>query len=185
MEKIQEKHKFSEAILLHLANCVDFGFSYGAQKGSGISGKMFRDMIGSREKDFRDNITELKKNKFIEKKKNYDGSIAISLTDKGRLKALHIKFKKLNNKKELWDRRWRMVAFDIPEKCRKGRSALRYKIRLAGFYELQESLFLYPYDCEKEIAEFSKLFKLEKYIRFALIEFIDNQDEIEKIFKLN
>ena len=124
-------------------------------------------------------------NKFVEKKKNYDGSIVISLTDKGRLKILNMRFKSLSKKREPWDGRWRLVAFDIPETCRKGRSALRYKMRLAGFYELQESLFLYPYDCEKEIAEFAKLFKLEKYIRFALLEYIDNQDDIKKIFKIS
>ena len=183
--KNPEKQILSEKILLHLAGCVDFGFSYRAKKMFGISGKDFRDLIRTNEKDFKDSITELKKGKFIEKKNNYNGSIIVSLTDKGRLKALNIKFKKLNRKKEPWDGKWRMVAFDIPEERRKGRSALRYKIRLAGFYELQESLFLYPYDCEKEIAEFAKLFKLEKYIRFALLEFIDNQDDIKKIFRLN
>jgi len=184
-QKEPERQKLSEKILLHLAGCVDFGFSYRAKKMFDISGKDIRDLIGRKENDFRDSITELRKSKFIEKKKNYDGSVVISLTDRGRLRALNIRFRRLSNKKCPWDGKWRMVAFDIPEECRKGRSALRYKMRLAGFYELQESLFLYPYDCEKEIAEFAKLFKLEKHIRFALLEYIDNQEEIKKIFKLN
>lgn len=151
----------------------------------GISGKDFRDLIRTNEKDFRDDITELKRCKFIEKKKNYDGSVIVSLTDRGKLRALNIRFKKLCNRKERWDGKWRMVAFDIPDKCKKGRNALRYRARTAGFYELQESLFLYPYDCKKEIEDFIKLFKLEKYVRFALLEFIDNGAHLEKLFKLN
>jgi len=181
----REKQKLTEKILLHLADCIDFGFDYRVKKGLGISGKILRGFVKIKEKDFRDAITDLKKSKFIEKKMNYDGSVAISLTDRGKLRALNIQFKKLNNKKEHWDRRWRMVAFDIPEEFKKGRNALRYRLRLAGFYELQESLFLYPYDCEKEIKTFIELFKLKKYVRFALLEFIDNQDDIKRIFGLD
>ena len=77
-----------------------------------------------------------------------------------------------------------MVSFDIPEEFRKGRNALRYRLRMAGFYELQESLFLYPYDCKEEITVLIRLFKLEKYVRFALLNYIDNQDHIKKLFKL-
>ncbi|MCX6720928.1 MAG: hypothetical protein NTW11_03945 [Candidatus Staskawiczbacteria bacterium] len=179
------EQRLSEKILLHLADCVEFGFSYRAEKIFGISGKSIRALARAGRKDFKDGITELKKHKFIEKKKNYDGSIIISLTDKGKLRALNIRFKRLNNKKGVWDGRWRMVAFDIPDECKKGRNALRYRARMAGFYELQESLFIYPYDCEKEIKDFVSLFKLEKYVRFALLEFIDNGDYLKKHFKLD
>jgi len=176
------KQKLSEKILLHLAGCIDFGCSYRFKKEFGLSGKIIRDLIRVNGKDFKDSITELKRSKFIEKKKNYDGSVIISLTDKGKLRALSMRFRNLHDKKENWDGKWRMVAFDIPEEFKKGRNALRYRIRMAGFFELQESLFLYPYDCEKEIKEFIRLFKLEKYVRFALLEFIDNQDSLKKMF---
>ena len=45
-------------------------------------------------------------------------------------------------------------------------------------------MFLYPYDCEREIRDFVKLFKLEKYVRFGLLDFIDNQDQIKNVFRL-
>ena len=73
-----------------------------------------------------------------------------------------------------------MVAFDIPEDCKKGRNALRYRLKAAGFYELQESLFLYPYDCQKEIRAIVGLFKLEKYVRLALLEYIDEEKDVKK-----
>ncbi len=180
-----QKQRLSEKILLQLADCVDFGFSYRTQKMFGITGKDIRDLIRTGEKDFRDSIIDLKKEKFIERKKNYDGSVVISLTDRGRLRALNIRFTRLGNKKEKWDGRWRMVAYDIPDAYKKGRNALRYRARMAGFYELQESLFLYPYDCEKEMCDFIRLFKLEKYVRFALLESIDNEGQLKKHFRLN
>jgi DNA-binding transcriptional regulator PaaX len=130
-------------------------------------------------KQIRDTIRDLNKRKLIKKKDNYNGSILISLTEKGRLRAINTRFKNFYNRKEKWDGKWRMVAFDIPDECKKGRNALRYRLRLGGFYELQESLFLYPYDCKREIEDFVGLFKLEKYVRFALIDFIDNEKDIK------
>jgi len=170
-----------------LAGAADFGFSYRFNKGMGFSqfpGNALRKLIRNNKKDFQESITELKKSKFIEKKKNYDGSILVSLTEKGMFRALSVRFKRLANKRERWDGKWRMLAYDIPNKCRKGRNALRYRARTAGFYELQKSLFLYPYDCEKEIKDFVQLFKLEKYVCFALLDYIDDQDFLLRKFKI-
>ncbi|MCX6718685.1 MAG: hypothetical protein NTY81_03760 [Candidatus Staskawiczbacteria bacterium] len=129
-------------------------------------------------------VYDLKKEKLIEKKKNYEGAVLVSLTERGLLRAINFRFRRLNNKKEKWDGKWRMVAFDIPNECRKGRNALNYRLKMGGFYELQESIFLHPYDCKKEVDDFVKLFKLEKYVRFGLLDFIDNQDKIKLKFGL-
>jgi len=133
-------------------------------------------------------VSELKKQKLIEKK-NYENSVLVSLTERGTLRAINFGFRRLNDKtiikKENWDGRWRMVAFDIPESCRKGRNALNYRLKMGGFYELQESIFLYPYDCKKEIDAFVKLFKLEKYVRFGLLDSIDNEERVKIKFKLD
>lgn len=184
----QPKQSIMEGILLHLSYCLDSGLSYSFNKKFGLSqfpGQALRNLIRTNQKDFRDSITELRRARFIEKKKNYDGSIIISLTDRGRLKVLNMKFRQLDKKKENWDGKWRMIAFDIPDEFKKGRNALRYRARRAGFYEMQESLFLYPYDCSKEIEEFVRLFRLEKYVRFALIDLIDNHEFLERKFKLS
>jgi len=184
----QAKQSLTEKILLHLANCMDFSFSYTLKRGLGLPsfpGNILRDLIRN---DFKDSIRDLGKLKFIERKKSYDGSIIISLTDKGRLKALNLRFRELDKKveknKEKWDGKWRMIAFDIPNEFKKGRDALRYRARKAGFYEMQKSLFLYPYDCKKEIEDFVRMFKLEKYVRFALLDYVDIQDFLERKFKV-
>jgi DNA-binding transcriptional regulator PaaX len=101
------------------------------------------------------------------------------------LRALNIIFRKFDTKKEKWDGRWRIIAFDIPEEYRKGRRALRYRLKSGGFYEFQKSIFVYPYDCQKEVAALIKLFKLEKYVRFVLAEFIDNEEQLKSRFKIN
>lgn len=129
-------------------------------------------------------IRDLTNNQFINQKKDYDGSVLVSLSEKGKLRALNIIFRKFDNKKEKWDGKWRLVSFDIPNSCVKGRKALVYRLKSGGFYKAQESLFLYPYDCKKEIRALTVLFKIEKYVRFGLLEFIDNQDILIRHFKL-
>jgi len=176
----------TEKILSHLYSSIDAGFSYRMKKGLSIDG-LFYDPWKSKNfkrTQIQDSLKELSRLKYIKKKQNYDGSILVSLSEKGRLRILNMRFRRLNTKKEKWDGKWRMVSFDIPEERKKGRNALRYRLRMAGFREVQESLFLYPYDCEKEIRDFIELFKLQKYVRFGLLDFIDNQDGLKVIFKL-
>lgn len=129
-------------------------------------------------------VIDLKKQNLINKKKDYEGSILVSLNEKGILRAINYKFRRLNYKKEKWDGKWRMIAFDIPREFQKGRKALVYRLKTGGFYELQESIFLYPYDCKKEVDDLLELFKLKKYVRFGLLDFIDNEEKIKLRFKI-
>jgi len=181
MKKVEKKTNNNSAmdqILLHLYDSIDYGFSYRMKKGLWIDKYFQHGNKRFNEKEIKNGITDLRKQQLIQKEK-YNDSVVISLTEKGRLRALNLSFKNFYNRKEKWDGKWRMIAFDVPEKCRKGRNALRYRLRLGGFYELQESLFLYPYDCRKEINNLIELFKLEKYVRFGLLDFIDNEKSIK------
>lgn len=179
------KNSIIEEILLHLYNSIDYGFSYRAKKGLWISEYFNHWKNEVSPNKLRDGIRDLNKQKFIKKKENYDGSVIVSLTEKGMLRALNIVFRKLENRKEKWDKKWRIFAFDIPEEFKKGRNALRYRFKSAGFYELQKSLFVYPYDCQREVIALAKLFKLEKYIIFVLADFIDNEESLKFKFKLD
>ncbi len=77
-----------------------------------------------------------------------------------------------------------MVAFDIPEKARRGRDALRQRLRKIGFCELQKSILISPYNCQKEIMQLIGFFRVERYVRFGILDFIDNEEHFKKLFKL-
>jgi hypothetical protein len=51
-------------------------------------------------------------------------------------------------KPDRWDGRWRIIIFDIWEHRRGMRDKLRRMLQKAGFYKLQGSIWIYPYDCE-------------------------------------
>jgi len=52
----------------------------------------------------------------------------------------------------LWDGKWRIVMFDIREKRRKTRTQLRAMLMGVGFLRLQDSVWVYPYQCDEFIS---------------------------------
>ncbi len=51
-----------------------------------------------------------------------------------------------------WDGKWRVVAFDVKESRRHVRDELRGLLVSAGFVKLQDSVWVYPFQCDEVIA---------------------------------
>ena len=84
-----------------------------------------------------------------------------------------------------WDKRWRIIIFDIPEYRRGTRDKLRLTMRSAGFYRLQDSVWLYPYDCEDFMALVKADLKTGNAILYMVVEKIENDQKIKAYFALN
>lgn len=128
----------------------------------------------------------LYRHKLITEQKNSDGSLSLVLTPRGKQQAtlgqlLGIKIKKPKR----WDTLWRVVLFDIPEKHKKFRDIFRSHLKAVGFHELQHSVFVFPFPCEKEILSLVKLYRAESYVRFITAKDIDNEKLLKKKFSLN
>src|SRR5688500_8289137 len=90
-------------------------------------------------------IRKLYRSNLVKKTKNPDGTYTFVLTAKGKLRALTYDFDHMKISRGVWDGKWRFLIFDIPEKLKHGRDALRNKIKELGFHELQKSVFVFPY----------------------------------------
>lgn len=120
---------------------------------------------------------------------NFDeknGQLFISLTKEGKNKAGWMQIDKLNIlKPKKWDRKWRIVIFDISETKKEYREALRGKLKQLGFYLLQKSTWAIPYECSREINLLKNFFGLKDYeIRLIVADSIGNEKEIREFFKL-
>jgi len=173
-----------QKILLLLLGGLAFGYSYTPQRQWRVLKQISYEWKRINKEKLRKEINQLYQTRLIRRKENSDGSITMELTERGRMKALIYRFDKMNIKPEKWDKKWRLVVFDIPEKLKSGRDSLRKKIKELGFYELQKSVWIYPYECENEIDFIIEFFNLRKYVRFATIDFIDNELHLKNIFKL-
>ena len=71
-----------------------------------------------------------------------DGKVFLRITPAGKHKLEFMTEKlKLSKKGRRWDKRWRLVAFDIPERRRGTRTRLRKVMAEVGFVRLQDSGF--------------------------------------------
>ncbi|MBU2472819.1 hypothetical protein KKE74_02185 [Patescibacteria group bacterium] len=109
----------------------------------------------------------------------------IYLTEKGRIKIIKGIIKdKCDDIK--WDGKWRAIIFDIPEASKLERKFLRIELEYMGFRLLQKSIWIYPYDIEKELTALLKLWKIDFKgdIRFLEINKIKDDKDIKKYFKI-
>lgn len=49
----------------------------------------------------------------------------------------------------LWDGKWRMVMFDVPEARKSIRNQLRLLLQSAGLLRLHDSVWVHPYPCDE------------------------------------
>jgi hypothetical protein len=176
-------NKVGENILLLLMGGVALGCSYTPGMQSRVFKAVSKEWKRINGKELKEGIDYLYRLKYIDKKgAGYDIG-ELELTQKGRLKSLDCRLNNIKNKKEKWDGKWRMVSFDIPEKYRQGRDALRDKLKSIGFRELQKSVLVAPYNCREEMMLLIELFKLEKYVRFGVLEYLDNEIYLKGLYK--
>ena len=100
------------------------------------------------------------------------GKRGILLTKKGDERVLRIK-QKLGLQPKRKDGKWQMIIFDIPETKKKLRDILRSTLRFFGYEYLQDSVWVCPYDVEKETEKFLQENSLDEYVRIFLIEEIN------------
>lgn len=127
---------------------------------------------------------KLRKQRLIEIKK--EGALdRIVLTEKGRKICLRFNYEDLEIKQSrIWDRNFRVIVFDIPENKRVARNSLREKMKELGCVKFNDSVWVYPYPCQREIDFIANYWGIGKYVHFILARDITNRDLLEKSFNL-
>ncbi|OGC86771.1 CRISPR-associated endonuclease Cas2 [Candidatus Adlerbacteria bacterium RIFCSPHIGHO2_02_FULL_54_18] len=107
------------------------------------------------------------------------------LTEKGeRYAAMFGEGKLVPKKPRRWDKKWRMLMFDIPERRRAVRSQIRASLINMGFYRLQDSVWVYPYDAEDLITLLKADFKIGKDVLYVVADAIEYDLPLRKHFGL-
>jgi len=115
-----------------------------------------------------------------------DGKQYARITDSGQkaLKFEQEKAKLHNAKKKRWNRRWRVIIFDIPERRRRTRDRLRNIMERTGFARLQDSVWVFPYDCEDFISLLKAELKIGAAVLYMVVEHIENDKHLRAQFGL-
>ena len=93
--------------------------------------------------------------------------------------------KYFKNKTGKWDKKWRVVIFDIPQELHKERVKLRQRLKSLGFSSLQKSVLVFPYPCEEEVGDVCNKLGVGDYVDIIVAESPGSKEkELIKIFNL-
>lgn len=184
-EKYNKAGDVKKKLLLLLIGTASLGLANSPKQQIWVLKQMGREWNWINKRALQRAIASLYKSKLIDIKENLRGYTEIVLNDNGKKRFIKYKIDELIiDRSGKWDRRWRMVIFDIPENHKKTREAIRGHLERLGFYKLQKSVFIFPYQCENEIEFILEYYNARRYVRQVIAEKIDNELHLKKIFKL-
>lgn len=114
-----------------------------------------------------------------------DGKKRLRLTPAGQKKVDSIWNETFRlPKPKRWDYKWRLVIFDIPERKRGLRDKVRALVSRVGFLRLQDSVWVYPYDCEELITLLKADLQIGRSVLYIIADAIEFDAPIRRHFDL-
>lgn len=140
-------------------------------------------------KHIRTEITYLKKQDYIQIKRSKDNKdknlYEVKPTESGMKRAVAKALGELKiYRPEYWDKFWRIVIFDIPDKHKWARDGLRNRLKALDFYQLQKSVFVFPHPCYDELEFLMSLYNVTDYVRIIETDKIIPDDDLMSYFNL-
>ena len=83
-----------------------------------------------------------------------------------------------------WDGRWHILAFDIPELKNLLRRKIRRLLHQLKFQRLQDSVWVYPFDCREVLELLRTKYKIRGEALYIAASHIDNDHWLKKHFSL-
>lgn len=178
--------KFQREIFefLHEGGLLTLAFllSGGSSRGMFQALRAYRE--SEREARVLRSVLALKQRRLISFKEE-NGETVIRLTRDGKNLSLRYKLEKMQLPRgNRWDKKWRLILFDIPEHHGKGRRALSQKLKDVGALQLQRSVFVYPFECRNEVDFITEFFQVSPYVRYVEAITIEGEDNLRKYFKI-
>jgi len=131
-------------------------------------------------------LKRLEKRKLISLEKKGE-EVEVKVLEDGREEVLKYSIKqllKLKKENKNWNKKWFIVIFDVPESERNKRDYLRNFLTTIGFQPYQQSVYIYPFECKKEINLIKKMVEGGKYISYFVADEIEEERLFKKLFKI-
>ncbi len=177
------KRNTKRKIILLLAAGVALGFSRSPKNYFKVLEAVKESWKDIERRELVRAVREFYNDRLVEYKENKEGVVEIVLTKDGEKRALKFQIDEIEIKKpDEWDGKWRVVIFDIPEKKKNAREAMRRKLKELGFEELQKSVFVFPYECEDEIDFIVEVFEIRPHVKFMRVDSFTNEEQFKLKF---
>jgi len=114
-------------------------------------------------------------------RKKRDGKFQYYITSEGRVWVDNFQ-KEIAREPRRWDGKWRIISFDVPEKMRKHRDALRSALVSSGYQKLHNSVWVGKDPLPHDVFGFIHEEELEDYIHLFLANNFDKEENIQHLF---
>ena len=181
----QERSISTKELLLFLAGLGTIGLTFACPLAGAAVGKLLLDSNLYTPWKVRRTIRELERQNrvIIDYKKN--GSITVKITKKGMTRALTYKLDTFSlEKPKKWDKKWRVIIFDIPIQLNKVRDVFRERLKQLGLLMIQKSVFISPYSCFDEVEFLRELYHIPDTILYILAEKVEGEERLRERFDL-
>ncbi len=130
-------------------------------------------------------VNQLAKQKYVNLMENSDGSMTVRITKHGLTRALTYELDTMTVvQPKRWDKKWRLVIFDIPDKYKRMRDIFRMRLRQLGLFAFQESAYISPYTCFNEVEFLRELYGVTFTVQYLLVEKVEDDASLRKHFLL-
>ena len=147
--------------------------------------ELLHELDAQKRENVRRAIQGLYESGLLKYQEHADGTVTLILTKQGKTLALRYNLHTMQIPiPPQWDKKWRIVTFDIPESLKHAREALRERLKHLGFVEYQKSVFIHPYPCGNEIEFVREIFNIKRYVRIGCLEMIDDDLALRDHFNL-
>ena len=151
---------------------------------SGLSKEILNELRIQKNRKLR----ELATRKLIKLRVENDDSTTVELTHYGKILVRRYNLEEMQlQKPAVWDKKWRIIAYDIPVRKKKASQALSRKLHQFGLYQFQKSVWFSPYECLAELEFICKIFELEldEHLFYFKAESIPREPEIRDFFGIH
>ncbi|MBW3569331.1 hypothetical protein KY385_04340 [Candidatus Parcubacteria bacterium] len=133
-----------------------------------------------RQRELRKTLDYMRRNGLV--RGSYEHGLQITSKGKKRLQKAELDRVNIPIPKH-WDKKWRLVLFDIPETKKAGRDGLTHKIKELGFKQLQKSVWIFPHPCRGEIELVCSKYGVDRYVTYIETTHIDKAEVLKNRFK--
>lgn len=113
------------------------------------------------------------------------GMTEVRLTERGEAFAIMVmEGERKPKKSKRWDGKWRVVSYDLKKATPALRARLRELLKSFGFVLLQQSVWVYPYDCEDLIFILKRELRLGGSLLYIIADQIENDAKLRTHFSL-
>lgn len=129
-------------------------------------------------------IRRLHQQKLVQTMRRGDDDVVI-LTENGKRKILKYALNGLSIIRHgSWDRKWRLVIYDVDSKKKRLRDVFRCALKSLGFIQLQKSVWINPYPCEKQIIFLREYYGVGNEVLYVVATTLEDDTPYREYFGL-